>query len=300
MPFRAKKPAAWLGNLAARMTLATGVGYLAISYTISRMMIRPRRRKITVTPAKFDLAFESVQIETSDRLKLQAWVIDRPWARGTVALFHGMRHNRQTMLSRAKFLHDAGYRVVAIDHRSHGESQGKFVSFGWYESLDVLATGQYLAARWPDSPRVALGISMGASAIVMAGRPAGWNAVILEGIYPELPVAFKRRIGQNYPKWFNTVYPLVVWLTQKKLHVRIAQVHPVQVIPTFESIPSLILTGTSDRVAPPEDAIRVHRAAGERSELVLIPGAGHNDVAEVGGAGYREKIVDFLSRNCTA
>lgn len=294
MPFRAKKPAAWLGNLAARVALASGVGYLALSYTISRFMTRPRRRKIVETPAKFGLPFKEAEIETADGLTLKAWVVEAHGAKGTVALFHGMRHNRQTMLSRVPILHEAGYRCVLIDHRAHGESPGKLVSFGWYEALDVMATAAFVAARWGDQPRFALGTSMGASAITMAGRVGGWSGVVLEGIYPELSVAFKRRIGSYYPKWFRTVYPLVIWFTQKKLHVKIDQIQPVQVIGAFESIPVLLFAGTEDRLAPPEDALRVKRAAGERAKLVVVPGAGHNDICEVGGERYRETLVEFL------
>lgn len=294
MRFRAKKPAAWIGNLAARVALASGVGYLALSYTISRFMVRHRRRKLTRTPADLGLPFEEVEIETADGLTLKAWVVDAPGARGTVAIFHGMRHNRQAMLSRIPILHAAGYRCVLIDHRAHGESPGKQVSFGWYEAMDVVATAKFIAERWSDQPRFALGTSMGASAISLAGRVGGWNAIVLEGVYPELSVAFKRRIGNHYPKWFHTVYPLVIWFTQKRLHVRIDQIQPVQVIGEFESIPVLLITGTEDRLAPPEDALRVKRAAGERAKLLVIPGAGHNDVCEVGGERYRDTLVEFL------
>ena len=296
MAFRTKLATKWLTGLAAGLTFASGVGYLAAAYTVSRFLTRPRRRKIQVTPADLDLPFTAQTIRTVDGLELQAWVVEPERPRGTIAMFHGMGHNRQHMLSRIPFLVGAGYRCVVIDHRGHGESQGKQISIGWYEALDVMATAQFIAERWPDQPKIALGISMGASAITMAGRICNWDALVLEGIYPELMIAFRRRIGLNYPTWFGHLYPAVVWFTQKRLHVKISQIKPVQAIREFEATPILFVTGSQDDLAPEEDTRQVERAAGPKAQFLLVPGAGHNDVCEVGGELYQRELLKFMER----
>src|SRR5262249_40946839 len=148
-----------------------------------------------------------LEVTAQDGVRLAGWVVEPPQPLGTVALFHGMRRNREQMLGRMAFLHAAGYRCVAVDHRAHGASRGKRISFGWYESRDVAAVAELVRRRWPSGPHVALGISMGAAAITFAGPGCAWDGAVLEGIYSEAGLALRRRIGPRYPKWFRQLYP---------------------------------------------------------------------------------------------
>lgn len=54
------------------------------------------------------------------------------------------------MLSRAEFLHLAGYTALLNDLQSHGESTGQRISFGYQESHDVSAALKLLRTRLPD------------------------------------------------------------------------------------------------------------------------------------------------------
>jgi pimeloyl-ACP methyl ester carboxylesterase len=272
----------------------SGVGYLAAAYTVSRFLIRPRRRAIRTTPAEFGLTFQSIALIAEDGITLAGWLIEPPQPRGTVALFHGMRHNRGQMLSRIRFLTAAGYRCLCIDHRAHGESGGKRISFGWYEARDVRAVARWIAENYADQPRFALGISMGAAAVCFAGPDCGWSAVILEGIYADLRRAFRRRIGALYPAWFGELYPATVWFTQKRLRVRLEQIRPVDAIQHWRGVRVLGLTGTLDPLAPLADMIEVLAACPGEAAAAVILGAGHNDVCEVGGAVYRDRLIRFL------
>ena len=297
MPFPARLPAAWLANAAARVALASGVGYLAAAYTVSRFLTRPRRKVLRRSPADVGLPFEAIELTASDGVALAGWIVEPAEPRGTVALFHGMRHTREHMLERMQFLHAAGYRCVAIDHRAHGHSGGKRVSFGWYECRDVAAVAGMIEQRWPGQPRFALGSSMGAAAICFAGSACGWSAAVLEGIYAEVGLAFRRRIGLYYPAWFASLYPAVMWITQKRIKVSPEEVRPVESVRLLDEMPLLFVTGDADKLAPPEDAIRVAAAAGASAEMHIVPGAGHGNIAELGGEGYRERLLTFLEKN---
>ena len=295
MAFPMRLPARWLASAMARLAFMSGVGYVGAAYTVSRFLTRPRRRKLTASPSDLGLNFSSLNIETDDGLRLAAWLVERDDARGTVALFHGMRHNREAMLGRIAMLHAAGYRCLAIDHRAHGESGGKRISFGWYEARDVQAVARWIASNCANQPRFALGASMGAAAICFAGPECGWKGVILEGVYSDLHSAFRRRIGHYYPAWFGQLYPAIIWITQKRLRVHANQIRPVDAIGRMVETPKVILTGERDVLAPPSDAVEMLRAA-VNAEHALIPEAGHNDICEKGGEVYREMLIGFLDR----
>jgi uncharacterized protein len=298
--FPARLPAVWLANAAARLALASGVGYAAAAYTVSRFLTKPRRRPLRKSPADVGLPFEALEVVTGDGIRLYGWLVEPPQPRGTVALFHGMRHTREQMLSRMTVLHAAGYRCVAFDHRAHGLSRGKRVSFGWYEARDVAAIARLIAERWPEQPRAAIGISMGAAALTFAGAACGWRGVVLEGIYAEAALAFRRRIGRYYPAWFGRLYPGVIWITRRRLKMSPEEVRPVDAVRSLAGVPLLFITGAEDYLAPPEDARRVAEAAEADAEFELVPGAAHTDVVETGGERYRELLLTFLERVMSA
>jgi alpha-beta hydrolase superfamily lysophospholipase len=190
-----------------------------------------------------------------------------------------------------------GYRCVAFDHRAHGQSDGRRTSFGYYESQDAVACLRYVRQRWPGQRLAALGISMGAAALCFAAaEAAACDALILESLYTDIQSAFSNRIGAGYPPWFRRLSRGVQWITERRLHLRMENVAPIEHIAGLAPAPVLILTGTADSHATPEDARRLYdRLRGPR-ELWLVPEAAHRDVCQMGGVSYQERVLAFLDR----
>lgn len=64
-------------------------------------------------------------------------------------------------------LYDIGYNILLIDLRSHGKSEGKIYSFGYYERIDILSWCNYINENYNDKKIVLFGVSMGATAMMM-------------------------------------------------------------------------------------------------------------------------------------
>jgi alpha-beta hydrolase superfamily lysophospholipase len=287
----------WWPELLTSLAMASGVGYLAVSYTVSRWLTRPSRRSPQTTPTDFGWPWERLECRTADGIRLVGWVVEppRPWA--TVVLFHGLRHNREKMLGRIAFLAAEGIRCVAFDHRAHGESGGKRTSFGFHESRDVVAVLELVGQRWPHQPQAALGISMGAAAICFAAKHIrGCQAFILESCYVDVGTAFANRLRNGYPTWYQRLSRGVVWMSERRLGIRLSQLVPANHIADLAPAPVLLLTGTEDHHAPPAEARQLYECCQEPRELCLVPGAGHRDVFETGGFMYQQQILDFLRR----
>lgn len=297
---QAQYPRSWLGNVLSGLAVASGIGYLATSYTVSVWLTKSWHRKPIQLPESLGLVGEPASCITGDGLRLAGWVFSpastqRPKA--TIAFFHGVRHNRGTMLTRIEFMLRAGYRCVAFDHRAHGESQGRKTTFGFYESRDVAAVLNFIRQRWPGEPCVAHGISMGAAAICFAGKCVGGpDAVILESLYHDIGNAFRSRLTHGYPPWFRRFGPGIIWLTERRTGMRLPQVVPADHIGNLAPSPILLMTGTEDRHASPHEARRLYERCGDPRELWIVPGATHYDLYEVGGEVYRQNVLDFLRR----
>jgi alpha-beta hydrolase superfamily lysophospholipase len=289
----------WLSETLAGLMVASGVGYLAAAYTVSRWLTRPAPGRIRATPADYGLPWERLECRTTDGLHLAGWVVTPPRPRATVVLCHGVRGNREKTLSRTAFLAAAGYRCVAFDHRAHGESTGRRTSFGYHESRDVRAILDLARRQWPGQRLAVLGISMGAAALCYAAEQTrSCDAVILESLYRDIGSAFVSRIGTSYPPWFRRLSRGVVWLTERRLGLRLAQLAPVAHVGDLAPAPVLLLTGSADPHATPADTQELFERCRGPRELWLVPRAGHLDVCETGGAAYRERILGFLNRYC--
>jgi alpha-beta hydrolase superfamily lysophospholipase len=287
----------WWPEFLTSLAMASGVGYLAVSYTVSRWLTRPSPRSPQKTPADLGLPCEEVECRTADGIRLAGWAVEPPQPWATVALFHGLRHTREKMLDRIAFLAAEGIRCVAFDHRAHGQSGGKRSSFGFHESRDVVAVLDLICRRWPRQPQAALGISMGAAAICFAAKHLrGCQAFILESCYVDVGTAFANRLRNGYPAWYQRLSRGVVWMSEKRLGLRLSDLVPANHIGDLAPAPVLLLTGTEDHHAPPLEAKQLYdRCQGPR-ELWLVPGAGHRDVLETGGTVYQQRILDFLTR----
>lgn len=282
-----------------RLGLRTRLGRWAAAFLVSRWLTRPPREAILRTPSHLGLDWEPLSLVTADGVALSGWLVTPPRPRATVLLFHGIESTRERMLSRIEFLAPAGYRCVAVDHRAHGESGGNSSSFGFHERHDVCAVLALARQHWPAQPIALLGMSMGAAAIAYAAQEVRSlvRAVILESLYHDVLTAFHNRLAAgHYPDYFHALTPDVIRLCEWRLGQPAHRLSPAEHMSTFGPTPVLLVTGSEDHHATPDEAVRLSQRLAGQGQLLLVPGAGHENVCEVGGRLYRQSIVDFLDR----
>jgi pimeloyl-ACP methyl ester carboxylesterase len=291
----------WFDEVWPRVTAATGIGYLATAYSVSRWLTRRSPATLQSPTHLAAVTIESLECHTCDGLMLKGWHIAPARPRATIALFHGMRCDRSDTVDRIAFLTAAGYRCIAFDHRAHGESDGRWTSFGYHEQHDVEAVARLIRCRWPSDPCAALGISMGAAALCFAGEHArAFDALILESVYHDLARAFQHRVGCGYPHWFRHFRRGIIWFIERRLKVRVAEIAPISHIAKLAPTPVLLLTGSDDPHAPPHEVQTLASRLPETGRFYAISGAGHQDVCETGGAAYRDLLLAFLERHLLA
>ena len=114
---------------------------------------------------------ERVKLTSFDGLELTALYLPvEGEAKGTVLAFHGYRSLATIDFAlEVEFFHRMGYRVLLPYQRSHGESQGKYVTYGVKERFDCRDWARYAARRFgEEEPLFLMGISMGCATVVMA------------------------------------------------------------------------------------------------------------------------------------
>lgn len=106
-------------------------------------------------------------ITSRDGLKLHGLWIPAKNPRGTILLAHGYR---STMLVDFGMVldmyHNEGMNLLLPEQRCHGQSEGKYITFGVKESQDMLCWIEYHNRHLSDCNMVVSGLSMGASTVM--------------------------------------------------------------------------------------------------------------------------------------
>src|SRR5262245_22499977 len=113
------------------------------------------------TPARIGLPYETVELTTSDGVKLSAWFIPAPEARQALLFFHGNGGNISHRLTSIEQFHQLGLHVFIIDYRGYGQSEGSPSETGTYR--DAEAAWRYLVEERGFNPSqiIVFGQSLG-------------------------------------------------------------------------------------------------------------------------------------------
>ncbi len=271
------------------------------------ILLKPMRRKkewyapftSIVEPRDAGLPQENLAVETFDGLKLHCWFVQQQQkARGTILFLHGVGDCKIAGVPFARALYRKGFNVFLYDSREHGESEGYYCTYGFYEKHDVSAVISFLLSKTSgDIGRIGIyGTSMGgAVAIQAAALDHRISALVCEASFTDLRTIFvdyQKRIIK-LPWHFLRNVALVQ--SQKLANFKARLVAPIEDIQRVR-IPILIAHGKNDSFIKADYAQLLYNAANEPKQLVIVDNAEHNNVWEVGGAAYEEAISSFFVR----
>lgn len=255
------------------------------------------RPEIGAGPSSLGLAYEDVTLQTADAVPLAAWYIPSG-NRAAVVVLHGAGSTRSNVLPQAAVLAHAGFGVLMVDARGHGDSGGRAMDFGWHGDADLAAATAYLATRPDVDPeRIgAVGMSMGGEeALGATATNQLLRAVVAEG-------ATGRAAADE--AWLSDRYGV-----RGALQERLERVQDwVTDILTDASVPTsiasavevsgrtryLLITAGSE---PDEGRAAAYVAAGapDRVETWTVASAGHTDGLEVAPDEWTDRVVTFLT-----
>jgi dipeptidyl aminopeptidase/acylaminoacyl peptidase len=217
-----------------------------------------------------------------------SWLIEprRP-ARGSVVLLHGVRQDRRSLSALGAALSDAGYRSILIDLRGHGESSGRYLTYGSVEPEDVSAVlddvHEHLAAGGQQlGPVGAFGFSYGAAvALDLGARDTRVRAVVAAAPFSSLREVLADYRQKYLPaalntlpdSWFDSALQAAARLAAFDLQAA-SPLHWVR----QSQARQLLIHGTADTQVPLRHSLALSRLAGPLAELRSVQGAEHYDL----------------------
>ena len=243
---------------------------------------------------------EDIMFTTHDGLHLQGWVVSRgAKPNGTIIFLHGVGDCKIAGLSLARLFFNHNYNVVLYDSREHGESDGDYCTYGYYEKYDVVTLLDILHRR-SDIRLGKIGVfgtSMGAAvAIQAAALDERIAAIVAESSFTDLKtisVDYQRRIIKLPWHFLRNVY---LARSQKLASFKARQVSPLEDVQRIRT-PLFFIHGMNDSFIKYTYSELLFAAAHEPKEILIVPGANHNDLWEMGGHVYQQRIVSFFDKH---
>jgi alpha-beta hydrolase superfamily lysophospholipase len=271
------------------------------------MLLHPHRRTIDyyrgrtplLHPGDLGIRWEEVVIKSTDGLRLSCWLIPAEGIpKGTIVHLHGVSECKIVGLPLAERLHRHGYNVFLYDSRRHGDSEGKYCTYGFYEKHDTSTIISWLERR-TDLKTGTIGLfgsSMGAAvAIQVAAIDKRVAVVVAESGFATLRTIFDDYQKRMIKLPWHYLRNLVIVRSERKAHFKASSVSPMDAVRDVH-VPIFILHGTKDRLIKCSYSEQLYANTGEPKELWLIDGADHSNMAEVGGEEYYTRILDFFDR----
>jgi pimeloyl-ACP methyl ester carboxylesterase len=299
----------------ALAALATGVVSFGLAYRFAlqyRARVGlPHRSPVEGTPGDFGLEFENVHVPCGD-VSLTAWWIPADRGRGkdarpAVAIVHGWESNRGRSLAHARYLHAAGFHVLAIDAIGHGDNPPEELAMSYPEfAASAAAAARWLEARSDVSDVALLGHSMGGAGVVIAAAadPAVRAVVAMSSPADLVRLTRKTFTMADVRVPAPAATPLA-YLTAAIMLV--ARHHSIEDADTCLAAsryrePLLLFHGEDDNGVPVAhmdliaQAARETRKAGAAPvETMVVPGYGHRWLYEQ--ADVRRTVAGFLARS---
>ena len=271
------------------------LGVASASWPLGTKLVEPANHPV---PLPADLPAEVVRLPGPGHA-IAGWWLDWGGSTPIVLLLHAIRADRSSMAGRARLLSDRGFSVLLIDLQAHGETPGSAITLGWRESADVRAALAWLRATAPGRRIGVVGCSLGGAAVLLGPQPAGFDAVVLEAVYPRVSKAVENRIRIRLGAVAPLLTPLLLVQLQPRLHVSPSDLEPIRSIARLGS-PVLVVAGSEDRHTTLAESVELFRAAVEPKRLWVVRGARHQDFLSFDPIGYESEVVGFLREHLGA
>jgi len=218
---------------------------------------------------------QEIWVTTEDGVKVHGLWWDEPAGAPVVLFFHG---NAQDVFQWSP-VHDElaplECRMLLMDYPGYGKSEGEPSEKALYS--DGRAALQWLRDNGvDDGDIVVFGKSLGGAVACGVCPGLTLRGLVLESTFTSLLAVSK------------DLFPFMQGeLPGEDVYHSAARIKDIH-------CPVLVVHGDADALIPVSEGLELFEAANEPKELVIVRGAGHNDVSLVGGEAYAAHIRQWL------
>lgn len=236
-----------------------------------------------------------VTITSFDDLKLVGHYYDYG-NKKCIIMLHGAHSDPYLVfgVQAKRFVRD-GYNILLVEQRAHGESEGKYMTYGKYEADDLLKWVSFAKDDLKIDEVILYGMSMGATSIMVASPKLDKNyvkAIIADCGYTSVDELIRHLVStQKIPSFL--FLGGVGFLAKHLAKVSFKDFYTPDILKNNE-IPTFFISGTLDSVASKQFLIDNYNNCASRKDYLFIEGAGHTLAMVNGGENAYSEIIKFI------
>ena len=281
----------FLGVLMAAFIGINGAGLYMGNIIYNEMSIRNSRLNAHATDrlkqrmdfGKKEKQWRDVAIESRFGYPLKGTFIPNPQATEKTLIFlHGFTETRAVGLYYTNVYLNAGFNLLLVDSRAHGESGGNSVTWGVYEKYDVDQWVDWVRQRFPSGLIGVHGLSMGAAtALLHAEMNESTKRVafyIADSPYSDFETVLTMQIKQrlhlpgNIPPRFLLPYANIVAYFNSRF--TFYEASPIRAVSNVTT-PILYIHGEEDKIIPANMSQELYNATKGPRQINTFPRAEH-------------------------
>lgn len=194
---------------------------------------------------------------------------------------------------------EAGWNVMVIDSRAHGNSDGQYNTLGFEESLDDLAWAKFLHEEKGMEQVIFHGICIGAAGGVLAithkNCPDYVAGLVAEGMFTYFGYSMLQQLKERKRNFWPVLYAINMWNKRYTGHSFMRG--PIHVIDRMEK-PLLMLHSKEDPYSVPKNAQKLYDLCpSKQKKLVWFDHGGHSMLRITDTVKYDASIQEFLNEN---
>ena len=250
---------------AAAVTIAQSqlpmIGASALLYPSRRPSMRPAPENCV------EQQFDGVGVRLSGWVCAADAVTNKP----TIVYLHGVADNLDSSVGVIDRFGHRGFKVVAYDSRRHGRSEGDRCTYGFFEKQDLRRVLDQAGV----GRAILIGHSLGAAvALQAAAIDARITAVVAASTFSDLRTIATERAPMVFtPSLIGAAFARA----EHDAEFLVDEVSPLRAA-TAITVPVFMIHGALDRETRPAHSERVFEALRGPKKLLIVPGAGHNNL----------------------
>ncbi len=274
--------------------------FIAIHFIAPYFVLKPVRVKTDVTPKHFGLASQPLTIEVEPNLHLKGyWIPSKAdTVKGIIIFAHGVGGCKESYIGVAQKLANRGIESILVDSRAHGESEGQFCTYGFYEKEDISKIIDFIQMKQPDTPIGIWGSSMGGAIGLLAlAKDKRLQFGLIQSTFTDLHQIvfdYKKRILRGFGN--RTMVNYVLKRAGEIANFNPYEVQPIEAVKNIEQ-PIIIAHGDADKnISYHYGQQLFDNLKSTDKEFYLVKDGGHVGLWDAGGKVFEDKMLGFIER----
>lgn len=241
------------------------------------------------------LDHEELSIKSHDDLNLKA-IYYPATSNDTVIWVHGYTsHAERESAFPGLFYHDLGYNVLIPYLRAHGLSEGKYITFGGFECLDIIGWIDKVNQINPNGKIIIHGLSMGGGIVLDLASKDLKNVKCLISDAPSGSIeAFFRNVSKEvFKKNSNKIADYMIVRYKKEFGLDVKDFEVIEHVKQSK-YPILLSCGSNENLE--ELFNNLSNANPKETEIIILPGCNHGNGMYKQTKLYQSVIKEFIGR----